>query len=144
MYHIPKLYSAILFVLATLLAGACSRSPAKRVCIRGTCIRAEVAATQDARTRGLMFRKGMAEDKGMLFVFDTEAPYAFWMKNMHFPLDILWIDHNKKIVHVYQNALPCKDVCKNLAPPQPAQFVLEVPAGFVAKHGVATGERVDF
>jgi len=80
----------------------------------------------------------------MLFIFEKESLHSFWMKNMRFPLDIIWIDKDKKIVDIYKFALPCKDICKTITPSLKAKFVLEVNAGFVEKNNLKIGERLDF
>jgi uncharacterized membrane protein (UPF0127 family) len=116
----------------------------KKVCAKNFCIQAELAATDKAREKGLMFRKSMPEDQGILFIFEKEALYNFWMKNTRFPLDIIWIDGNKKIVDIYEYALPCKDVCKTIAPRTKALFVLEVNAGFTKKYGMKIGDSLNF
>ena len=77
-------------------------------------------------------------------MFDREARHNLWMKNMRFPLDIIWLNRNKKIVDIYQNALPCKEICKDLIPQSAAAFVLEVNSGFVAKNQIQVGDKVDF
>jgi hypothetical protein len=133
-----------ILVLGIVFIVASSLKPFKKVCIKDFCIQAEVVATDKARQRGLMFRKSMPEDRGMLFVFEKEALYSFWMKNTRFPLDIVWIDHNKKIVDIYEFALPCKDVCKTITPQKEAQFVLEVNAGFTKRHGIQIGDGLTF
>jgi uncharacterized membrane protein (UPF0127 family) len=127
----------IIFVFNTI-------KPLKKVCIRDVCIRAELAATGKIRQRGLMFRKSMPENRGMLFIFEKEALFGFWMKNMRFPLDIIWIGRNKKIVEIYEYALPCKDVCKTITPQAAALYVLEVNAGFAKKQGIKIGDRLTF
>lgn len=137
-------YSAVVIFLSSFFLYSCSNSPLKKICINGSCVRAEIADTQEGRRQGLMFRQGLAENQGMLFVFEQEAGYGFWMKNMRFPLDIIWADRNKIIVYIYQGALPCKDICKSLIPPLPTQFVLEVNAGFVAKHRIKIGDSLSF
>jgi uncharacterized membrane protein (UPF0127 family) len=63
---------------------------------------------------------------------------------MRFPLDIIWIDRNKKIVEIYEYALPCKDVCKTITPQAAALYVLEVNAGFAKKQGIKIGDRLTF
>jgi uncharacterized membrane protein (UPF0127 family) len=116
----------------------------KEVCIKNTCIRVVVASTELERQKGLMFRHSLPEDEGMLFVFEEEKIHAFWMKNMQFPLDIIWIDAAKRIVDIYKNALPCQDTCEALTPQVPARFVLEVNAGFVEENKIKAGDILDF
>ena len=107
-------------------------------------MRAELAQGAEETQRGLMFRKNLDQDKAMLFIYSETSRHAFWMKNMRFPLDIIWIGADRRINHIYKNAPPCKDICNDLIPPSPAQFVLEVNAGFTEKHQIQIGDRVKF
>ena len=96
----------------------------------GKVITAELAITEDTRSRGLMFRKTLNEDQGMLFVFEEEGHHAFWMKNMTFSIDILWLDRQKRIVHIERRVPPCQeDPCPSYPPQFPAIYVLELKAG---------------
>ena len=106
----------------------------------GARVCAEVADTDDARARGLMFRDA-SDDVAMLFVFDRPAPYAFWMKNVRVPLDIIWLDVERRIVGIVENAPPCTaEPCPMYQPGRNASFVVEVPGGFVRRHGIAVGD----
>ncbi len=117
----------------------------KRMCINGACIRVEVVSCEQARQKGLMSRKSLGPNNGMFFVFTKEDYHGFWMKNMEFPLDIIWIGPDKKIVDIYHNALPCRDnTCNIILPRYPAIFVLELNAGFVRTHGINIGDKVSF
>jgi uncharacterized membrane protein (UPF0127 family) len=96
----------------------------------GKVITAELAITEDARSRGLMFRKTLNGDQGMLFVFEEEGHHAFWMKNMAFSIDIVWLDRQKRIVHIEHRIPPCQDdPCPSYPPQFPALYVLELKAG---------------
>ncbi len=89
----------------------------------------EVAINDFQRKQGLMFREKLAENAGMLFDLQTPKTTGFWMKNTLIPLDIIWIDSEKKIVSIV-TANPCtKKPCKIFEPPSPARWVLEVNAG---------------
>lgn len=104
----------------------------------------EVADSDKKRQQGLMFRKSLNDNQGMLFIYQEEGVHAFWMKNMRFPLDIIWIDSKKTIVDIYEFALPCKDFCKTITPRANAKFVLEVNAGFARNKQVRIGNKVSF
>jgi uncharacterized membrane protein (UPF0127 family) len=109
----------------------------------GLRIRVEVAATEAARARGLMFRPPLSDDDGMLFVFDVPGRYAFWMKNVRAPIDIIWVDAASRVVWIAENAPPCSaDPCPTYEPPADASFVIEVAGGFVRRHHVAPGDIV--
>jgi len=134
----------IIFGLGIIVWIAGNIKSFEKVCAGNFCVQAEIAATDKAREKGLMFRKSMPENQGMLFVFEEEALYNFWMKNTRFPLDIIWIDSNKRIVDIYEYALPCKDVCKTIAPRTKARFALEINAGLTRKHKIKIGDSLDF
>lgn len=109
----------------------------------GTVVRAEVADTEPVRARGLMFRRSLAADRGMLFVFDRPGPYAFWMKNTLIPLDMLWLDDEGRIVSLAVAVPPCRsDPCPTYPPDADARYVLEVPSGFASQHRIAIGHVV--
>jgi len=108
-------------------------------------VTAELAVTEEQRQRGLMFREQMKEDQGMLFIFETEDIYAFWMKNMRFSLDLLWLDSERRIVHVEENVPPCAtEPCPSYEPSRPARYVLELVNGSVKKHNLRLGDRLEF
>jgi uncharacterized membrane protein (UPF0127 family) len=91
-----------------------------------------------------MYRNKLLQNRGMLFVFEEEKIHTFWMKNMRFPLDIIWIDSDKKIVEIYKDAQPCKETCDSIIPKSRAKFVLEVNAGFVEKYKIKAGDKLEF
>ena len=97
----------------------------------------EVARTAEERRRGLMFRKQLAADRGMLFVFPVEEVQSFWMRNTKISLDLLFLDSKARIVGIIRKAEPNND--QSLSVPTPARYVLEVNAGFADRHGVKTG-----
>jgi len=107
----------------------------------GFAVKVEVAADDDLRQQGLMYRNQLAEDRGMLFFFRQDGEYAFWMKNTLIPLDMIWIDASKKVVHVTANVPPCQaDPCPSYPPGAKARYVLELAAGVAAKHHIAVGD----
>lgn len=109
----------------------------------GTRVRVDVAETDEARARGLMFREALAEDEGMLFTFDRSRRYGFWMKNVRMPLDIIWLDERGHVVWMVQSAPPCEaEPCPMLVPDAKASCVVEVTGGFARRHGVAVGDTV--
>jgi uncharacterized membrane protein (UPF0127 family) len=106
---------------------------------------AELAVSDEERAQGLMFREKIDEDQAMLFLFEEEVIHSFWMKNMRFSIDIIWLDEEKRIVHIEKSVPPCpKDPCPSYVPAEKASFVLEVQAGFVEKHGLRLFDRIDF
>lgn len=114
------------------------------VLVGGVKVKAEIADNPLTQTKGLMFHKPLAEDEGMLFKFRHENYYAFWMINVSFPIDMIWIDSGKEIVYVVEHAEPCFLACKAYVPTAKAKYVLEVKAGFVKEHKVKVGDAVKF
>lgn len=111
----------------------------------GDSISAELAVTPEERAKGLMFRKSMEYEQGMLFIFNEEGFYSFWMKNMVIPLDFVWLDKEKRIVHVEENVPPCKqEPCPTYTSKVPAKYLLELKAGSVAKRKLRILDRLDF
>jgi uncharacterized membrane protein (UPF0127 family) len=135
---------ALVVVLATL--PACQRSRAadtvQIVTSAGKTIpvAVELAATPDTRELGLMYRDHLDDGSGMLFLFPETAPQSFWMHNTKISLDIVFLDDAGKIVRLYANATPFSDA--SLPSMAPIRYVLEVPGGFCAAHGVAEGDTV--
>lgn len=106
-------------------------------------IEIELAQTPAERTRGLSGRKSLAPDHGMLFIFEKSGIYGFWMPDMLFSIDILWIDEEKKIVHIEKNVSP-DSYPKIFTPTVAAKYVLEVPAGFSDENKIVVGNTVVF
>lgn len=108
-------------------------------------VTAELAVTDEERQLGLMHRQEILADQGMLFIFKEEGTYSFWMKNMKFSLDILWLDRGKRIVHIERNVPPCeREPCPSYPPRLPAMYVLELKAGSVDEHQLKLFDRIDF
>lgn len=108
-------------------------------------VKVELAETLWEQTRGLMGRNKLDEFEGMLFVFPNQTQRSFWMKNTFIPLDIVFISSDKKIVEIKENFEPClTDDCPVYRSARPAQYVLEVNAGFCKRHGVEVGDELWF
>jgi uncharacterized protein len=111
----------------------------------GRTITAELAITEVERARGLMFREKIASDQGMLFCFEQEDTHAFWMKNTLIPLDILWLDRDRRVVHIERNVPPCKaDPCPSYPSKRPAAYVLELAAGGADLYQLKLFDRLEF
>ena len=105
-------------------------------------IAAEIADTPEAREQGLMERKGLAENEGMIFIFPDERQMTFWMKNTLIPLDVLFFDKNGNFLSS-QTMQPCTgDPCNLYPSGKPAKYALELAAGFVTMKGVGLGWRL--
>ena len=111
-----------------------------QICFNEQCFLAEIAKTKAQRTKGLMFRDSMAEDKAMLFVFEKPGVYNFWMKNCKIPLDIIWLDENYKVVAISPNNQPCGAGDCSSIPGVFAKYVLEINAGLASKIGLSEGD----
>ena len=100
----------------------------------------EIADNDSSRERGMMQRTSFPETTGMLFVFDQESPQQFWMGNTPLALDLVFISSDLKVVSFAKYAAPFSNT--PLASRLPAQYVLEVPAGWVDSNGIVEGDRV--
>lgn len=113
----------------------------------GKKIKVELATDEATRAQGLSGRKELKEDEGLLFVFEKPGKYAFWMKDMNFPIDIIWIDASfNSIVYIKKDAKP-ESFPETFGPGpshQEATYVLEVPAGFSEKYNLKEGDRIGF
>ena len=114
--------------------------PAYTVTLDGATVHVMLARTPAEQERGLGGRDSLAVDQGMLFVFPKDGEYAFWMKDMKFSIDILWLAQDGTVVYIVPNLSP-STYPQTFGPSKPARFVLEVPAGFVAAHWVQVGDR---
>ena len=100
----------------------------------------EIAETNEARQRGLMFRQEMRYDRGMLFIFEQSDPSGFWMKNTPLPLDIMFVDEDSTIINIARRTTPYSE--ENIYPEGPKRYVVEVRGGFSAMHGIEPGMTV--
>lgn len=103
-------------------------------------VRVELAQTPEQRQRGLMYRKQLAPDAGMLFIFERPQHNVFWMHNTYLPLDMIFITPEWKVLGIVENATPQTDTPRQV--PGLSSFVLEVNAGFSRQHGIAAGANV--
>ena len=131
---------AVLVIGAGLLVSRQSAGPA--VVVGDTRTLVEVADKPAERELGLGNRDRLAPNQGMLFVFNNEDKHGFWMKNMRFSLDIIWIDANKKIADITPNVVP-ESYPQVFLPPQPVRYVLEVNSGYASQHSFEIGDQVD-
>jgi uncharacterized membrane protein (UPF0127 family) len=105
-------------------------------------VRVEVVQTPQERQRGLMFRKQLDADAGMLFVFERPQHNVFWMHNTFLPLDMIFITRDMRVLGVVENATPQTDSPREV--PGESQYVLEVNAGYSRQHGITQGTRVQW
>ena len=134
----------IFIIFFIFLSRTCFGQEIREVCLKDVCVRAEIADTLDKREKGLMFHQALAEDQGMLFIFGEEGRHGFWMKNVNFPLDIIWMDRQKRVVDIKPNLQPCQEAktCPSFFPADKALYVLEVNSGFSDKHKIKVGDKI--
>jgi uncharacterized membrane protein (UPF0127 family) len=104
-----------------------------------------MAKTPSEQSKGLAIKDSMNEDEGMFFVFDKPQKYSFWMKDMKFPIDIIWADPTGKIVHIEKNLQPCIFLlpCASYSPDIDSLYVLEVVSNFTSKYGIKIGDQIE-
>jgi uncharacterized protein len=133
--------------LCLLLIAGCASAGAPWVELAGKRYAVELANTDAAREQGLMFRKHMDADHGMLFVHEQQTPLAYWMKNTLIPLDILFFDNQRRLVSQQRDVPPCTlgDACPIYPSAAPARYVLELNAGQASKLSLQDGAtlRID-
>ena len=136
-----KILLLVNIFFSSLMSLACAGPP--KACFKDTCVHLEIVKDEKAMTQGLSGRSTLGVDQGMLFVFSVEGRYAFWMNDMKFALDILWLDHKGQVVYIAKNLPACtKNHCPQIAPSKPAFYVLEVNAGFATAHHLTTGSKL--
>ena len=129
---------ANVFRLSPLLSDT---SELTRVSIGGVTIFVAIADTPVSRAQGLSGTSELPKNRGMLFVFPRDGYYSFWMKDMQYDIDIIWLSESGTIVHTEERVSP-DSYPESYSSPLPAKSVLEVPAGFVEQHKLRLGERV--
>lgn len=114
----------------------------------GAVIRAEVVSSAPEQQRGLMFRRELAPDRGMLFNFAAYEEHTFWMFQTLIPLDIIWMDPEGVIVEISADTPPCGSTnpsdCPNYGGSVKSQYVLELAGGQAAAHQLQVGDRIRF
>ena len=137
------LIGILLVLVGSVVAGAPARAPLTLP--SGRVLEVEVMVSDQDRALGLMFRRSLPEDKGMLFVFERSGFHGIWMKNCRFPIDIVWIDADHRIVHVAEGVPPCTaEPCPAYEPLRRASFVLELNAGQAGREKAVVGATVSF
>jgi len=105
-------------------------------------VKVEIAADDASRARGLMFRRALEPDHGMLFVFPDSEEHPFWMHDTPLSLDLIFLDETRAVVGVVANAAPQTDTPRTVG--RPSRYVVEVAAGEAAAHAVGPGTRAAF
>ncbi|MBU1083202.1 DUF192 domain-containing protein [Patescibacteria group bacterium] len=149
----------IIFVIAMfLIVGVIKQPPAtvavptvedtstKLILPNGLTIKTEVVDTPELKSEGLSGRDSLGEQESMLFVFESEGYHDFWMLDMHFAIDMIWMDEEYKIVDITKDARPMPDLAIEELPRYrsvvPAQYILEVNSGFSARYNLQVGDKL--
>ena len=116
-----------------------------KVTVKGFELNADVPITSELMAKGLAVKNQLKENEAMLFIFEESAKHSFWMKDMKFPIDIIWLDSDGKVVHIEQNLQPCVSflICTSYSPDIDSQYVLETVAGFTQRHDISVGTNID-
>jgi uncharacterized membrane protein (UPF0127 family) len=98
--------------------------------------------------RGMMFRDALAKDRGMLFVHTADENHPYWMYQVRIPLDMIWMDHSRRIVEIAANAPPCPSAsareCPSFGGHEKSRYVLELAGGGAALYGLKVGDQLNF
>ena len=115
----------------------------RTVSYNGARFNVEVADSFRKVSKGLMDHTKLQKNAGMLFIFDRPARIGFWMLNMAFGLDIIWLDDEGRVVHIWEDAKPCSSIfsCRTVTPDKDAKYVLEFNSGTVSRLKVKVGSR---
>ena len=117
-----------------------------KVSIDGLQLSAEIPTTRELMAKGLAVKNELRENESMLFVYEEPSRHSFWMKDMRFPIDIMWVDSNGRIVHIEEKLEPCPLApdCPSYAPNADSQYVLETVSGFAQRHNIDLGTYIKF
>jgi len=137
--NLPRTALAALFVLSAVAGPSAGQLPTLELNAGIHLIRAEIASTFDSRARGLMFRKELGANSGMLFVFTEVAPHCMWMKNTYVPLSVAFMDEQGTIVSIHD--MKPHDETSHCAA-KPARFALEMNQGWFARKGIKAGAKI--
>ena len=135
----------LVFFTALLQVGACQAQPQVTIATeqgRELTFQVEVADTPAKRELGLQYRRDLAVDRGMIFLFPGESEHSFWMKNTPIPLDMIFIGRDRKIVGIVEQAVPFSTDSRSV--PGASQFVLEINGGLAKRYGIKAGDSVRF
>lgn len=105
----------------------------------------EVADDMEERKLGLMHRESLDNDKGMIFIYETEQKVAFWMKNTLIPLDMVFMDDDFEVVDYFIDVQPCEaDPCPRYVPQKNSKYIVELNAGEISEIGLKRGDLADY
>lgn len=139
-----KILAIFIVFLFLILSGFYFIDNRNFVVINSQKIKVDIADEKDEQIKGLSVKENLGKNRGMLFVFQDYGHYPFWMKNMSFPIDIIWIQDDK-IIEIDKNIPVSKtDKLKIFTPSGEVNYVLEVNAGYCDKHNIKVGDSISF
>lgn len=106
--------------------------------------RTRVASNNNTRAKGLSGVTKLGSDEALLMAYPTEDKWGIWMKDMNIPIDIVWLNSDKKVIHIVKNASPEYSTLKTYVPKDQALYVVELPAGTVESKIITTDSTADF
>ncbi len=139
---LTNLWRSSVLVVATFLVACSGVAETISATINGNSLKLEVARTQNEHAQGLMYRREMDRNAGMLFIFPEAKERTFWMKNTVLSLDIIFIDEQKKVLGVVEKAVPFST--KSVGVEGASKYVIEVNAGVARELGIVPGTKVVF
>lgn len=142
-FLILLVFFAVGFLLLKQAPQAVRVIDADHMKIGGVVLNIERAVTPQAHAQGLSGRKEMKDNEGMLFIFDKVGKYGFWMKDMNFPIDMIWIGDDFRVVSIQKNAQPAS-YPQIFGDSVDSRYVLEVISGFSEKNNLQIGDTVEF
>lgn len=136
---------AMLLAAGCALVGACAASDGlPQVALKGQTYAVEIADETGEQVRGLMFRRELARDHGMLFVYEYAQPQSFWMRNCYIALDILYFDDAARFINGHYATPPCRgDPCPSYPSLRPARYILELGSGVGRALDLAEGDVLE-
>lgn len=151
----PVLSAALILLAAAFFTAGCGSSNitdeldlSQVTFPNGVKINAETMRSDVELMRGLMFRESLPPGRGMLFIHPKENTFHYWMYQTKIPLDLIWMDHDRRIVEMSLETPPCRSTsakeCPNYGGNFKSKYVLEVNAGIARKNGLKTGDTLDF
>lgn len=132
----------IFTVLVVIAAGLAAGGKQQIAVVGGTPVQVEIADTRPARAQGLSARESLTKGSGMLFVYEEPQRPGFWMRDMRFAIDIIWIGADRRVVDITPNLTP-DTYPQVFRPNQPIQYVLEINTGFAKEYGIKLGDEVE-
>lgn len=129
------------FAVATVFSSKFQKST--HIILGESVISARVAKSNEERSKGLSGVADLKEGEGMLLVYDNDDKHSIWMKDMKINIDIIWLDKDKKVVHIVKNAAP-ESYPRLFKPSKPARYVLEVPAHYTTREKIKVSTPANF